>query len=39
VAVTDGFINILSLQLSGKKRMNTRDFLNGAKIGGDWKMK
>ncbi|MDR2147389.1 MAG: methionyl-tRNA formyltransferase, partial [Tannerella sp.] len=38
VAVADGFINILSLQLSGKKRMNTRDFLNGVKVGGDWEM-
>lgn len=29
VATQDGFINILSLQLQGKKRMQIRDFLNG----------
>jgi methionyl-tRNA formyltransferase len=32
IAVSDGFIRILSLQLSGKKRMNVKDFLNGTKI-------
>ena len=31
VAVTDGFIRILSLQLAGKKRMTVKDFLNGTK--------
>lgn len=29
VAVKDGFINILSLQLAGKKRMDVKDFLRG----------
>ncbi|MDO5524398.1 MAG: methionyl-tRNA formyltransferase [Bacteroidia bacterium] len=29
VAVSDGFIEIVELQLSGKKRMKTVDFLNG----------
>lgn len=32
VAVSDGFIKVLSLQPAGKKRMNTADFLNGFKI-------
>ena len=39
VAVTDGFIRILSLQLAGKKRMSVKDFLNGAKIDDGWKVK
>ena len=39
VAVTDGFIRILSLQLAGKKRMPVKDFLNGAKIDDGWKVK
>ena len=29
VAVQDGFIEILDIQLSGKKRMKVKDFLNG----------
>lgn len=29
VAVPDGFVEILDVQLSGKKRMKIRDFLNG----------
>ena len=29
VAVKDGFINVLILQLAGKKRMNVADFLRG----------
>ena len=29
VAAQDGFIEILEIQLSGKKRMKTGDFLNG----------
>jgi len=32
IAVTDGFIRILSLQPSGKKRMTVIDFLNGTNI-------
>ena len=39
VAVTDGFIRILSLQLAGKKRMIIKDFLNGTKIDNGWKIK
>ena len=31
VAVEDGFIRLLSLQLAGKKRMSAADFLNGFK--------
>ncbi|MDH6303868.1 methionyl-tRNA formyltransferase [Parabacteroides sp. PF5-5] len=31
VAVPDGYIRLLSVQLSGKKRMNVSDFLNGFK--------
>ncbi|MCQ2246663.1 MAG: methionyl-tRNA formyltransferase [Bacteroidaceae bacterium] len=31
VAVQDGFLNILSLQLAGKKRMSVKDFLCGFK--------
>ncbi len=31
VAVSDGFIRILSLQLAGKKRMSVEDFLRGFK--------
>ena len=29
IAVKDGFVNLLSLQLAGKKRMEVRDFLRG----------
>lgn len=29
IAVTQGFIKILSLQIEGKKKMNTKDLLNG----------
>ena len=39
IAVNDGFIRILSLQLSGKKRMSVKDFLNGMKINDDWYVK
>jgi methionyl-tRNA formyltransferase len=38
VAAKDGFIRILSLQLSGKKRMSIKDFLNGMKINEEWKI-
>ncbi|MDR0574457.1 MAG: methionyl-tRNA formyltransferase [Tannerella sp.] len=38
VATEDGFIRILSLQLSGKKQMSIKDFLNGTKIGEEWRM-
>ncbi len=31
-ACKDGFVNILSLQIPGKKRMSVRDFLNGTRL-------
>ncbi|MDR2469043.1 MAG: methionyl-tRNA formyltransferase [Tannerella sp.] len=31
VAVKDGFLQLLSVQLAGKKRLSVRDFLNGVK--------
>jgi methionyl-tRNA formyltransferase len=31
IAVPDGYVRLLSLQLAGKKRMNVTDFLNGFK--------
>lgn len=31
IAVSDGFLQLVSVQLAGKKRMNTNDFLNGFK--------
>ncbi|MDL2282878.1 methionyl-tRNA formyltransferase, partial [Parabacteroides sp. OttesenSCG-928-G06] len=31
IAVSDGFLRLISLQLSGKKRMSAHDFLNGFK--------
>jgi len=39
VAVTDGFIRVLTLQLAGKKRISIKDFLNGTKIDNNWKLK
>ena len=32
VALTDGYLNIKSLQLAGKKRMPVADFLRGLKV-------
>ena len=29
IAVKDGYVNLLSIQLAGKKRMNIGDFLRG----------
>ena len=29
IAVADGFIRVLELQVQGRKRMKTSDFLNG----------
>ena len=37
IGVADGFIEILSLQMSGKRRLNTADFLHGTNITG-WKI-
>jgi methionyl-tRNA formyltransferase len=34
IACNDGFINLISLQLEGKKRMNTEEFLRGFRISG-----
>lgn len=31
VAVTDGFVRLLSVQLAGKRRLDVKDFLNGVK--------
>ncbi|SEF41994.1 methionyl-tRNA formyltransferase [Parabacteroides chinchillae] len=36
IAVEDGYLRLLSLQLAGKKRMNVTDFLNGNKQIGDY---
>lgn len=32
VSTTDGYVQILELQLEGKKRMSVRDFLNGYRV-------
>lgn len=36
VAVEDGYIRLLTVQLAGKKRMEVKDFLNGFKQIGDY---
>ena len=36
VAVEDGYIRLLAVQLAGKKRMEVKDFLNGLKQIGDY---
>jgi methionyl-tRNA formyltransferase len=33
IAVLDGYLSILDLQMSGKKRMSVKDFLNGFRVG------
>jgi methionyl-tRNA formyltransferase len=38
IAVKDGFINITNLQLAGKKRMNTEEFLKGFQHSNDCKV-
>jgi methionyl-tRNA formyltransferase len=38
IAAKKGFVNIKSLQLAGKKRMNISDFLNGTKLNNHWKV-
>lgn len=38
IAVKDGFINLLSLQLAGKKRMGVSDFLRGNRLLADYKV-
>ena len=37
IAATDGFINILSLQMSGKRKNNTEEFLRGKNIS-NWEL-
>ena len=32
ISTLDGYIDILELQLQGRKRMSTKDFLNGFKF-------
>jgi methionyl-tRNA formyltransferase len=36
IAVKDGYINILELQLAGKKKMSTTEFLRGFTINNEW---
>lgn len=38
IAVNRGFIHINEIQLSGKKRMNIKNFLRGFSINNDWKI-
>jgi methionyl-tRNA formyltransferase len=38
VAVKDGFISILDLQLAGKKRLMVTEFLRGSQINNHWKV-
>lgn len=33
ISTLDGFVEVLELQMEGKRRMNVKDFLNGYKIG------
>jgi methionyl-tRNA formyltransferase len=35
VSTSDGYLNILELQMEGKRRMNVRDFLNGYRVVGN----
>jgi methionyl-tRNA formyltransferase len=32
IAVEDGFVNLLSIQVAGKKRMPVSDFLRGYRV-------
>ena len=38
VACADGFLEILELQLAGKRKMSTEDFLKGFRLNSDWKL-
>jgi len=38
IAVNDGFINIIELQLAGKNKMNVFDFLRGFKVPENWQV-
>ncbi|MCC6689905.1 MAG: methionyl-tRNA formyltransferase [Bacteroidia bacterium] len=37
IAGNDGFVNVLELQVSGKKKMGVREFLRGFPINNSWK--
>lgn len=37
VAVKDGFIHLLELQMAGKKKLNTSEFLRGFSLNNEWK--
>ncbi len=37
IAVSDGYVHLTNLQLAGKRRMNTMDFLRGFQFSGSWK--
>lgn len=39
VAVRDGFLKICDLQFAGKKRMRVEDFLRGARLDGNYKVR
>lgn len=39
VAIFGGFINILELQLAGKKRLSTDEFLKGTVLNSEWKVR
>ena len=38
VAVPDGFVSVLSLQLPGKKRLKTDELLRGFRLTNEYKM-
>ena len=38
VFLNSGYIDITELQISGRNRMSAKDFLNGSKLDGDWKI-
>ncbi|MCX6296048.1 MAG: hypothetical protein NTX97_08275, partial [Bacteroidetes bacterium] len=38
IALKDGFISILDLQLAGKKRITVAEFLRGFPINNEWKI-
>ena len=38
IAVADGYLNLLEIQLQGKKRMLVKDVLNGLNLGENAKM-
>lgn len=38
VYINSGYIDITELQISGRNKMSAKDFLNGSKLEGDWKI-